>query len=62
MIAAINIVSQSLGVQVVVKDIGRRSDTGSFMTDDLLKVNMSTLNGFMKKSNRIILIPNTIWE
>ena len=62
MIAAIKIVSQSLGVHVVVTDIERRSDTGSRVTDDLSKANTSTLEGFMKSSNRILLIPNTIWE
>ena len=62
MIAAINIVSQSLGVHRVVTDIGQRSDAGSRVTDDLSKANTSTLEGFMKNSNRILLIPNTIWE
>ena len=46
-IAAIKIVSQSLGVHVVVTDIERRSDTGSRVTDDLSKANTSTLEGFM---------------
>ena len=62
MIAAINIVSQSLGVHVVVTDIGQRSDTGSRVADDLSKADTSTLEGIMNSSNRILLIPNTIWE
>ena len=61
-IAAIYIVSQSLGVNVVVTDIPRRSDTGSCVTDDLSKANTSTLEGFTTSSNRPLLIPNTIWE
>ena len=61
-IAAIKIVSQSLGVQVVVTDITRRSDTGSRVTDDLSKAVKTTLPGFMGSSNRLLLIPNTIWE
>ena len=47
---------------MVVTDIGRRSDTGSCVADDLSKADTSTLKGFMKNSNRILLIPNTIWE
>ena len=61
-IAAIKIVSQSVGIQVVVTDIERRSDTGSRVTDDLSKANKTTLPGFMGDNNRILLIPNTIWE
>ena len=61
-IAAIKIVSQSLGIHVVVTDITRRSDTGSRVADDLSKANKSTLAGFMGNSNRVLLIPNTIWE
>ena len=61
-IAAIKIVSQSLGIHVVVTDIERRSDTGSRVTDDLLKANKSTLAGFLGNSSRVLLIPNTIWE
>ena len=60
-IAAINIVSQSLGVNVVVTDIGRRSDIRSCVADDLSKADTSTLEGFLKNSNRILLIPNTIF-
>ena len=61
-IAVINIVSQSLGVNVVVTDITRRSETGSCVADDLSKADTTTLGGFMKNSNRALLIPNTIWE
>ena len=61
-IAAINIVSQRLGVNVVVTDITRRSDTGSCVADNLSKADTLTLGGFMKNSNRALLIPNKIWE
>ena len=61
-ISAIYIVSQSLGVQVVVTDITRRSDEGSRVTDDLSKARKTSLQGFMGQSNRLLLIPNTIWE
>jgi hypothetical protein len=61
-ISAIYIVSQSLGVQVVVTDITRRSDEGSRVADDLLKARKTSLQGFMRQSNRLLLIPNAIWE
>ena len=61
-ISAIKIVSHSLGINVVVTDIMRRSDEGSRVTDDLSKANKSTLSGFMGTSNRVLLIPQTIWD
>ena len=61
-ISAIKIVSQSLGINVVVTDIMRRSDEGSRVTDDLSKANKSTLPRFMGSSNRVLLIPQTIWD
>ena len=61
-IAAIYTVSQSLGVNVVVTNVPRRSDVGSCVADDLSKANISTLGEFMTESNRPLLIPNTIWE
>ena len=61
-IAAVYTVSQSLGVNVVVTDVPRWSDTGSCVADDLSKANVSTLRGFMTSSNRPLLIPNAIWE
>ena len=61
-ISAIKIVSQSLGINVVVTDIMRRSDEGSRVADDLSKANKSTLPGFMGRSNRVLLIPQTIWD
>ena len=60
--AFINIVSQSLGVNVVVTDITQRSDTGSCVADNLSNADTSTLGGFMKNSKRALLIPNTISE
>ena len=60
-IAAIYIVSQSLGIQVVVTDIARRSDKGSRVVDDLSKAKKKSLQGFMGENNRLLLVPNTIW-
>ena len=55
-IAAIYIVSQSLGINVFVTDIPQRSYTGSCVADNLSKANTI----FMTSSNRPLLIPNTI--
>ena len=55
-------ISQSLGVNIVVTDVLRRSDQGSRVADDLSKGVVDTIWGFQGHHNRRMVAPDTLLD
>jgi hypothetical protein len=61
-IMATLIVSQALGVNVVVTDVTRRSDLGSKIADDLYKGKTNTVWEFQGQGSRKMVAPEALLE